>query len=42
LEPEELLDPPLDLLGALLLLPPPEGFPVELGAFLRPLDFAIG
>ena len=42
-EPEDEEEPfelPPDLLGA-LLLPPPEGFPVVLGAFFIPLDFAI-
>lgn len=37
---EEPFELPPDLLGA-LLLPPPEGFPVVLGAFFIPLDFAI-
>jgi hypothetical protein len=29
------------VLGGLLLRLPPEGFPVVLGAFFRPLDLAI-
>ncbi|GAB3333258.1 hypothetical protein GCM10027429_13630 [Marivirga atlantica] len=37
---EEPLELPPDLLGA-LLLPFPDGFPVVLGAFFIPLDFAI-
>jgi hypothetical protein len=41
-EPEELpFELPPDVLGALLLLPPPDLFPVVLGAFFIPLDFAI-
>jgi hypothetical protein len=34
------LDPP-EVLGGLFPLPPPDGFPVVLGAFFTPLDLLI-
>lgn len=32
---------PIEGFDGLFPLPPPEGFPVELGAFFNPLDLAI-
>jgi len=38
---EEHFEPSPDFFGGLFALPPPDVFPVVLGAFFSPLDFAI-
>jgi len=38
---EELFELPPEVRGGLLPLPPPDLFPVVLGAFFNPLDFPI-